>query len=292
MVSGVIAGYRARGVDERAVAFARSVVTAAGPAGPRRARCLLWVTGRLGAWGLDVGLAMRPEVLLAPSTVERYVAVGMGQGKESRRRTVRTDLRFVARRVVPQLWVPEPAGLARRRAKTPYAPAEIAAWFALAAAQPTEAGRHRLVGLLCLGLGAGLERADLRAVTGNHVQSRAGGLVVVEGARARTVPVSARYRSALAVSAAFAGDRFICGGTSPGRKNLTDHLVGRLAGGTDLGRLDVGRLRATWLAGHLERLGLKALFAAAGITCSQRLGDLARQLPPPDEATLLAVLGT
>jgi hypothetical protein len=67
--------------------------------------------------------------------------------------------------------------------------------------------------------------------------------------------------------------------------------VGHLAGGVDLGRLDVGRLRATWLATHLERLGLRALFAAAGITCSQRLGDLARQLPAPDDATMMALLG-
>jgi hypothetical protein len=105
------------------------------------------------------------------------------------------------------------------------------------------------------------------------------------------VPVLARYQAPLSVSAVFAGDGFICGGISPGRKNLTDHLVGKLSGGADLGRLDVGRLRATWLAGHLERLGLRALFAAAGICCSQRLGDLARGLPVPDEATLVALLG-
>ncbi|MGI9120209.1 MAG: hypothetical protein ACR2G7_08845 [Acidimicrobiales bacterium] len=64
-----------------------------------------------------------------------------------------------------------------------------------------------------------------------------------------------------------------------------------LAGGADLDRLDVGRLRATWLAGHLERLGLVALLRAAGIVCSQRLGDLAACVDPPDEATMVEILG-
>jgi hypothetical protein len=283
VTAAVIAGYEAEGLVPVASVFARAVVGAAAPPSATRARCLLWAASRLEA---------RPEVLLHPSTLERYVTVGMAGMAESRRNTVRADLRFVARRVVPGLWVPAPATLRRTRAKAPYPPDQVAAWFGLAAAQPTQARRHRLIGLLCLGLGAGLERAELRGVTGASVQPCAGGLVViVAGPRARAVPVLGCYQAPLGASAAFAGDRPICGGVSPGRHNLTDPLVGHLAGGVDLGRLDVGRLRATWLATHLERLGLRALFAAAGITCSQRLGDLARQLPAPDDATMMALLG-
>jgi hypothetical protein len=46
-----------------------------------------------------------------------------------------------------------------------------------------------------------------------------------------------------------------------------------VAGGLDLGRLDTGRLRATWLTETAERIGLKAFMDAAGISDSQRLGD-------------------
>lgn len=291
--AAVIAAYRARGIPEAAVDFARAATVAAAPAGPARARALLWACGRLGAWGVSVGLEPTPQVLLHPSTVERYVSVSMAGASESARRSARTNLRFVARRAAPGLpHPPAPLGLRRNRAKPPYTPAEVAAWFGLAAAQPTEARRQRLVGLLCLGLGAGLERAELRGVTGRHVAARSGGVVVVvEGPRARAVPVLARYQAPLRASAAFAGAGFICGGTSASRKNLTADLVGKLAGGADLGRLDVGRLRSTWLAEHLQRLGLAALFAAAGVRCSQRLGDLASQLPPGDEATLVELLG-
>jgi hypothetical protein len=290
-VAAAIGAYRARGADDAAVGFARQAVGAVGPSGPSRARGLLWVCSGLAAWGASVGLEAQPSVLLHPSVIERFVTVGMATRSASARRTARTNLRFVALGLgVAQTPVPRP--LPRSRAKPPYTPAETAAYFALATAQPTEARRQRLRGLLCLGLGAGLERDDLRAITGAHVVSRSGGVVVlVEGRRARVVPVLARYQAGLVEVAAFVGDGLICAGTSPSRKNVTSNFVARLAGGADLAHLDMGRLRSTWLCEQLARLGVPALLAAAGVVCSQRLGDLARHLPAADEATLIALLG-
>ena len=291
-VATTIARYSPKGIEAVAADFARAVVLAVAPASPARARALLWACSRLATWGLAVGLEATPEVLLHPSVIERYVAVGTPGRRSSARRSVRTNLRFVARRVVPDLHPPDPASLRRDRAKAPYTPSEVEGFFALAGAQPTKARRHQLTGLLALGLGAGLERGELRGVKGRHVVSRSGGvLVLVDGERARAVPVIARYQERLLASAAFAGDGFVIGGRSPTRRNVTTDLLGRLSGGEDLARLDPGRLRSTWLAEHLERLGMRALFAAAGVRCSQRLGDLAARLPSPDEVTLVELLG-
>jgi hypothetical protein len=81
------------------------------------------------------------------------------------------------------------------------------------------------------------------------VACRSGGVVVtVRGARPRAVPVLARYHAPLLAAARFAGTALICGGTDPGRRNLTNQLVRALDGGTGLPRLDTSRLRATWLA--------------------------------------------
>ena len=52
------------------------------------------------------------------------------------RRTLRTNQRFIARRVVPHLY-PADVPLPRERAKKPYSPAEIDGFLALADAQPT-----------------------------------------------------------------------------------------------------------------------------------------------------------
>lgn len=289
-VEATIGRYRAVGVEAAAADFARMIVGLARPAGPARARSLLWVCSRLGQWGACVGLDASAEVLLHPSVIERFVTVGMADRSATARRTARTNLRFVAVRVgVAQL--PGPTSLPRCRAKAPYSPVEVACYFGWADAQPTEARRHRLCALLCLGLGAGLEGPDLRALRGRHVVARSAGVVVeAQGRRARVVPVLVRYQAPLLAAADFAGDGLLCAGISPTRKNVTANFVARLAGGADLPRLEVGRLRSTWLAEQLARLGVDALLSAAGLRCSQRLGDLARHLPALDEANLVARL--
>jgi integrase len=207
------------------------------------------------------------------------------------RRTLRTNLRFIGRRVVPQLY-PADAPLPRERAKAPYTAAEIGGFLALADAQPTRERRMRAAGLVCLGAGAGLIRGDLRDARGTDIACRSGGVVVTaRGARPRTVPVLARYHGLLLAAARFAGTGLICGGADPGRRNLTTPLITALDGGTGLPRLDTSRLRATWLADCAELLGLATFMHAAGISCSQRLGDLVAGLDPAGEAGAVRLLG-
>jgi hypothetical protein len=289
----VIAAWSPRALSATAAGFARQVVAAAGPASPTRARTLLWSAGRLASWAESVGIEPAPGTLLHPSTIERFVTVGLVGAAADRRRTVRTNLRFVARRVVPDLWPPEPLALSRNRAKAPYTESEIAALLALADAQPTEARRHRLGALVCAGAGAGLGGADLRHVRGCHVSARHGGLVVavVGGPAPRVIPVLARYHQRLAAAAAFAGDGFLVGGRRPERHNITNRLIATVAGGADLPRIELARLRASWLTECAAMIGLPALFAAAGISCSQHLGDIVAALGAPPEADIVRLLG-
>jgi hypothetical protein len=288
--AGYVASWRPSSVPPDAAAFARAVVAAAGPRGRDRAKNLLWAAGRLADYGIRLGLDPVPEVLLHPSVIERFTAHAPGLTGATRR-TLRTNLRFLAHCVVPQL-APVDAPLPRERAKAPYGPAEIDGYLALAAAQPTWARRMRAAGLVCLGAGAGLIRADLRAVHGTDVTGRAGGVMVtVRGSRPRVVPVLARYHGVLLESARFAGTGLVTGGADPARKNVTNPLARSLAGGTGLPRLDTSRLRATWLADCARLLGLATFMHAAGITCSQRLGDIIATLQPGDEAEAVALLG-
>jgi integrase len=289
-VAGYVAGWRPTSVPAEAAAFARQVVTAAAPGGRDRAKNLLWAAGRLAGWAIPLGLEPVPQVLLHPSVIERFTAHAPGLSGPARR-TLRTNLRFLARAVVPQLH-PADLPLPRERAKAPYTPAEIGGYLALADAQPTAARRMRAAGLVCLGAGAGLIRSDLRHVRGSDVSCRSGGVIVdVRGTRPRVVPVLARYHQPLLESARFAGAGLVTGGTSPDRGNITTPLVSALAGGTGLPRLDTSRLRATWLAEVAELLGLATFLHAAGITCSQRLGDIIATLQPGDEAEAVALLG-
>ncbi len=289
-IAGYIAGWQPSSVSPQAAEFARAVVSEAAPGGRERAKNLLQAAGRLADWAIGLGLEPVPEVLLHPSVTERFAAHAPGLTGVTRR-TLRTNLRFLARRVVPQL-APADRPLPRERAKAPYAPAQIDGYLALAAAQPTVARRMRAAGLVCLGAGAGLIRADLRAVRGTDITRRSGGVIVaVNGNRPRAVPVLARYHELLLASAAFAGTGLVTGGNDPARRNVTTPLIRALAGGTGLPRLDTSRLRATWLADCAQQIGLAAFMHAAGITCSQRLGDLLATLPPGSEAETVALLG-
>jgi integrase len=289
-VAAYIRRWKPSSVSPQAAAFARDVITKTGPEGKERAKNLLGAAGKLADYALALGLDLVPGVVFHPSVIERFARCAPGLS-DAARRTLRTNQRFIARRVVPQLY-PADVPLPRERSKVPYTAAEIDGYLALADAQPAMERRMRAAGLVCLGAGAGLIRGDLRDARGTDVACRSGGVVVqVRGSRPRTVPVLARYHARLRAAAEFAGTGLICGGADPGRRNLTSPLVAALDGGGGLPRLDTSRLRATWLADCGEMLGLATFMHAAGISCSQRLGDLVAGLVPAGEAGAVRLLG-
>lgn len=287
----MIAGYRPSSVSRSAAAFARGVVAAAAPQSPGQAKAWLFAAGRLAAFGEAVGLELSPGVLLSGAVIERFVRVGCEGLAPASVRTLRTNLRALAR-ACERYPEPAAAGLPRERAKQPYSPAEMDGYLRLAAAQPTQARRMRCRALVCLGAGAGIVAAELRQLRGSDVVVRSGGVIVcVTGARARSVPVLARYQQPLLEAAAFAGDGLMIGGRNPRRRNVSDALGAALSADRSLPRLEPGRLRSTWLVECARQIGLNAFMQTAGIRCSQRLGDLVAALPAATEPELVARLG-
>ena len=258
---------------------------------PARAKALLFAAAKLAAFAEQVGLELSAGVLLEEAVIERLILVGCDGLAPASVRTLRTNLRALARSLerYPQ---PVPTRLVRERAKAPYAAWEIEGYLRLAAAQSTRARRMRASALVCLGAGAGVIAGELRQLRGIDVAARSGGLLVeVSGRRARSVPVLERYQQPLLSAARDAGERLICGGREPGRRNVTDELCRALSTDSSLPRLQSGRLRSTWLLACARQVGLGAFMQAAGIACSQRLGDLAAQLPAATEQQLVALLG-
>jgi integrase len=290
-VAAAIAAYAPRSLSEEAAGFVRAIVARARPATRARAKALLFAAAKLAAFGESVGLELSAEVLLDGSVIERFIVLGAGTISAPTRRTLRTNLRALARASEPH---PQPLAvpLPRERAKAPYSEAEIAGYLALAAAQSTPARRMRATALVCLGAGAGLIGSELRHLRGCDLVWRSGGLlVVVGGTRARVVPVLERFHEPLTQAAAFAGQRYLVGGSAPDRKNLTDTLAAALCRDAGLPRLEAGRLRATWLVSCAQLIGLQAFMQAAGVRCTQRLGDLISYLPAVEEHATVALLG-
>jgi hypothetical protein len=111
-VAGYIAGWGPPSVSPPAAAFARVAVARCGDLRRERAKSLLWAAGRLADYGLRLGLRPEPAVLLHPSVTGRFAAHSPGLAPASRR-TLRTNLRFIARRVVPHLDPPGRAAAPR-----------------------------------------------------------------------------------------------------------------------------------------------------------------------------------
>ena len=206
-VALVIARWQPASLGTEVADFAKKVVTTAAPTSAVRAKALLFAAGKLGTFASALGVELAPELALSPSLVERFIVTEATRFGPATRRTLRSNLRFLSAACVTNA-PPAPVPLSRERSKAPYTRAEIAAYLALADAQPTLARKMRLSGLIALGAGAGLMGADLRAVRGSDVVRRSGGLVVqVKGSRPRVVPVLARYHERLVASARFAARR-------------------------------------------------------------------------------------
>lgn len=287
----VIERYAPVSLSVAAAALARDLVAQAAPATPARAKALLFAAGRLAGFAEQVGLELEAGVLLHSSVIERFVIEGCESVSPATRRTLRTNLRALARSLARYL-EPSPIPLEREHAKLPYSQAQIDAYLRLAACQSSERRQMRCAALVCLGAGAGIIASELRRVRGSDVARRSGGvLVTVGGRRARSVPVLGRYHQTLLGAAAFTGERLIIGGADPARRNLCDALYRALSADAGLPRLEPGRLRSTWLVACADQIGLRAFMQAAGISCSQRLGDLAATLPAVSEPELIALLG-
>jgi hypothetical protein len=83
-----IGRWRPSSVSPPGAAFARDVIT-------------LWAAGKLADYAASLGLDLVPGVVLHPSVTERFIRCAPGLSPVVRR-TLRTNLRFTGRRVVPQ----------------------------------------------------------------------------------------------------------------------------------------------------------------------------------------------
>ena len=290
--AGYIASWRPSSVTPQAAAFARQVVAEAGAAGRERAKNLLWAAGRLADWAIGLGLDPVPEVLLHPSVIERFTAHAPG--------LTGGDAADAAHQ--PAVPGPRggPAACPGGRAAAPRArqgALQPRARSTATSPWPTRsrpsARRMRAAGLVCLAAGAGLIRVrparrprhrHLLPVRRRHRRRSA----AAGRGRCRCWPATT---SPLLGLGAFAGSGLVTGGTDPARQNVTNPLARSLAGGTGLPRLDTSRLRATWLADCAQLLGLATFMHAAGITCSQRLGDITATLEPGSEEQAVTLLG-
>lgn len=219
----------------------RDRVRAADPSTVEMAARLISHAAHLAAWAFRNDVPLEVPVVFSNETIERYVA-GMDATQGSKT-TIRGRLRRLRDAGQPS----RTPRIRHKSARPLYTPDELVGLWRLACAQPTELRRHRLQALICLCAGTGCQSSDLRHIYDTSIDDDPEGptWVNVGGDRARRVPVLAGFDVALVEVASRTEGLLV--GPSATTRNLIPDLTERVVGGEDLPRLEVSRLRHTWL---------------------------------------------
>jgi hypothetical protein len=288
-----IASYRPRAIDESLWAaiqpFVLSCASELPLAGRASATRTLRVLVQVALWARGEGIALDPELVFDPDTVERFVAVSPGSDAS------RATYRAVLRRIGPLLtrkapWEPRRPPVSRRQVAAPYTPADLALLSEDARQQPNEGKRRAARALIALGAGAGLDGRWCTRVRADDVLVDGAVLIRVGDPVARVVPVLARWEADVSDLAATADHEFLVGGYSTSR-NRASALTASLMVPPGHPKLSCASLRSTWLLSHLiAGTRLPELAVAAGLRGVTVLSDLLADVPPMDERDAISML--
>jgi len=273
----------------------RAWAEAVRPATPQRARNLLNALTQLALWADTHGLALEPDVLLRPGTIDRFIVQGCAHLAKGTRTNYRTQLRAVGREVVdPDLFPPQPVELPRTAQKPPYSPKETTALLSMARALPTPKMRRNMLALLAMGLGAGLRSQEMSCLVGTDVVTGDDGIAVhvppIGDSDPRLVPVLSPWEEEIAALAGEAGRHPLFLPERDGvRRHHIPNFVGRCSQTSGGDTVSVERLRITWIVRHLEAgVPVPVLARAAGVLPAQLTKYLVFvALPSDDEARRL-----
>ncbi|MFI8927130.1 hypothetical protein ACIG3E_05495 [Streptomyces sp. NPDC053474] len=289
MILGHIDSYVPRAAGPRwgrVAPLVRQIVREADPLLPYKTTELLGVLAKLALFADDQGMESSARVWLSAEFIERFVQVGCPGVGEATRGNYRSRLLRLREAVIgPPLVTGMPAKLSASDASRPYSPTEQAALWGWAAGQPTMALRSGCRVLLALGLGVGLDSAEVVPVRAHDVRTVGADspvTVAVRGPRQRLVVCRRRIERVLADEAEAAVREgqtsylFRPAAMARGKNTVTNFLA-RTVKDPKVPALSMGRARATWLVALIdEGLPLTVIVAASGV---QTLHGLSRVLP-------------
>lgn len=256
----------------------RQVVARADPLSAGMARTLAAALWQVALFCEQRGLGCGERVWTAEESLALFARHGRPDLSSASRTQIVSRVRSLA----------DPVPCSGRDVFTPYTPAELAALWAAAGAQPSEQRCRNARILIALGAGAGLSAAEIAQVRAHDV--RPAGAAVVVAVRGRTqrrmVIVRRAFEHTLAEAAhAHTGQVvYLLAPTCFSRAGIVSRITSSLHLPEKCPRPLTRRLRASWLKELAEsQIALPVLAAAAGITDLAALTRLLRHLDRPDD---------
>lgn len=271
-------------------AFMRVVIAASSLTGAESIRKYLTHLKEIALHAIEMGLPLTIESVMTATVIDdciRNSSAGDHLLAERGRR-----LMWLAIQVNPGPATPSRLSpIGHRAIKPPYLPKEMAVIRRVALEQPTEAKRRNLCIVVGLGAGCGADSADVRYLRNEHLaETEEGILVAFQKPRPRQVVCRAAYEPLLrAVLGGRPGELLY--GVKEDRRNLGARAIeGAALHGCP--RLEVSRLRVTWLADLMtDPIPVAVILKAAGLRTGRTLAELLPHLDPWIEAKGLNVCG-
>jgi len=151
---------------------------------------------------------------------------------------------------------------------------------------------RKLAAVVGLAAGAGLDTMDMRYLQRNNICIGDNGITIeVSGSRPRQTVVRKIYEDMLIAGLEGLSPKQLVFGTKKNRRNVLGNVFANAVVFDDTPNIEVSRLRATWLAAHMQAaVPIQMILNAAGLKSARALVDLLPYLPDTDGDTAAVVL--
>lgn len=229
-----------------------------------------------------------PEVLTF-AHIDDFYARGLSDLGDRSKRDYRSRLRTLASRVNTSSDAPPIPTTGYNAVRPGYTSSDEAKVRMVAQRQRRPETRRRLCVIVGLGGGAGVSPVELRLLRRNHLEVTDEGIVVrIQGASARSVVVRRDYEPLVLAGIEGLDDDDLLIDVSVKGANPISKIINDAEVYEDLPKIDLRRLRSTWISWLLQqRIPLQLALQAAGLTSARTFSDMARHLPRVDDLSPL-----
>ena len=232
------------------------------------------------AWAVQNGYTSERDALLNEQVIGDYIRHGCKHVSAGSKSSYRSDLRSVMRAAGSELdQAHRFQRIASRTVRAPYTVEECSQLINTINYQPRYGNRRRLQACSALGLGAGIDSADLMEMRAGDITDHGedGIEIRVRGRMPRTVWQLHEYEEILRTGIQGLGPRtLVLTGTSLASKNSVNKLNSQIVHtGRHPLKLEQARIRNTWLLRLLQApVPLGLVMQVAGLKSARTLADL------------------
>lgn len=227
------------------------------------------------------------------NSIDLFCEHGLDGNEPSTRNTYRSRLNPIAEALDPNA-IARPVYSTRghQPIKPCYTATEERSIRRAVTSHPSGVTGRKLAAVVSLAAGAGLDTMDMRFLERRHIVIKSNAITInVPGSRPRLTVLRSVYDDMLKAGLDGLSDKQMVFGVKKNRRNVLGSVFSDAVLFDDTPQIEVSRLRATWLAAHMQAaVPIQIILNAAGLKSARALVDLLPYLPDTNSDTTTTVL--